>query len=944
MKKLFLSLATLFLTTTLFATVVTVECNFDIMHAGTRIFPFDVKLPSDMHAYKIMGVTNNRFDMVDVGREVEANVPYYITNSSLRTYSFTGEDVSTNARYTVGLLTGVMTVYFPDEGKWLGYDVGHPGIHDVANFRRGGVDSYECFFTFTEDNPEPVATLSDIQVNGVSIADFDPEVTEYYVELPEGTTDAPIVTVTPTFSTEVVSISQPANPHRRSIIDVASGDQIGWAQKNYVIHFRVAEPSAPTIMDNVPYVDVDGTTKYANNVTVISNGTRALSEGWYTTKDLTVTSALTCTGNVRIIIADGTLLTAYGFADWDTGITYPAIQITGEENSLTIYGQEEQSGTLKAHADGMEGVAAIGGGINENVYNITINGGIIEAYGGGEAAAIGSGAGYGWGDGAVHNIIINGGHVTAVGGTNAAGIGAGNTGRLDIESTNIQINGGVVNASSEDGSGIGGGTQSAVNGIYITGGEVTATGGSRAAGIGAGDDGEISNIIISGGTINAKGGDGAAGIGGGNGYGRSASNITISGGTVTTKGGTYGAGIGCSASGNSVENITISGGTVLAQGGMFGAGIGAGMDPDEPGNPGIASGIFITGGDVKAYGGYGYQWYWDFAHNKDGVMGGSPGIGGNGASNITISGGSVEAVGSFANGEYGLTSAAGIGGGHNGTASNITISGGNVLATGGEGADAIGNGLLSTWNEESSSNIKVSESLLFLADNVEDPSTFIEHNSTTDIASQLVGKRYATTEPRVRNHYAENMDGFYSTFYFSGMPLKLVSEDVTMYTAVLDNSGAETYLRLNELEGTILPAATPVVLRSESGQKAHFAPYYDSTDDVVVPDNDLTGVDVTTAVAANSVYTLAAEDVDGIETLAFYEYEGTVIPAHRAYLQLAAGQSAPHRIGFGSHTATGMENADATAASLKAEKVLRDGQLLIRKNGRLYNVQGALVR
>ena len=93
-------------------------------------------------------------------------------------------------------------------------------------------------------------------------------------------------------------------------------------------------------------------------------------------------------------------------------------------------------------------------------------------------------------------------------------------------------------------------------------GSLTATGGSGAAGIGSGSKGICGNITISGGVVTANGGTGpddsygdGAGIGSG---GRATcGDILISGGTIKATGGSSGAGIGSGSFAYSCGNITI---------------------------------------------------------------------------------------------------------------------------------------------------------------------------------------------------------------------------------------------------------------------------------------------------------------------------------------------------------------------------------------------------
>ncbi|MCI7727774.1 MAG: hypothetical protein MSH58_11675 [Clostridiales bacterium] len=148
-------------------------------------------------------------------------------------------------------------------------------------------------------------------------------------------------------------------------------------------------------------------------------------------------------------------------------------------------------------------------------------------------------------------------------------------------------------------------------------------------------------------------------------------NVTIElDGTSTVKSGDNHAGVEKSNSGN----LTITGDnetadSLTATGGKGGAGIGGGKGSN-------GSDITISGGTVNANGG----------ENAAGIGGGAKtdANGGGNGSKITISGGTVTANGGY--------SGAGIGGAQGGTGSNITISDGTVNANGGEGGAGIGGG------------------------------------------------------------------------------------------------------------------------------------------------------------------------------------------------------------------------------------------------------------
>ncbi len=147
-------------------------------------------------------------------------------------------------------------------------------------------------------------------------------------------------------------------------------------------------------------------------------------------------------------------------------------------------------------------------------------------------------------DAAIHTedagLVIDSGDITASVGSFAAAIG-----NRDGNFGSITINGGTVDAwSNELSAAIGGGINSTGGTIAINGGTVTAYGDNGGSGIGAGWFGVHDTVTIAGGTVRATG-DGGSGIGGvdtvtGADYGP----ITITGGTVQAIGKYQRAGIG----------------------------------------------------------------------------------------------------------------------------------------------------------------------------------------------------------------------------------------------------------------------------------------------------------------------------------------------------------------------------------------------------------------
>ena len=259
--------------------------------------------------------------------------------------------------------------------------------------------------------------------------------------------------------------------------------------------------------NGVSYLDKNGDEQTAENVTVVESSTTAWSDGWYVVNGaVTIGNRATVSGDVRLILEDGAVLTIEKGIQVQDDDRDPS---NGSANQLTIYAQSdgENMGTLTAN--GNNGSAGIGGGDSGSGGNITINGGNVTATGGQYAAGIGGGNG-----GSGGTVTIHGGNVTASSGDSGAGIGGGYSG----SGGTITINGGRVKANGGDsGAGIGGGRRGSGGEITIHGGSVTATGGQDAAGIGGGYDASGGTVTIHGGSVTATGGLSASGIGSGKG-------------------------------------------------------------------------------------------------------------------------------------------------------------------------------------------------------------------------------------------------------------------------------------------------------------------------------------------------------------------------------------------------------------------------------------------
>ncbi|MBN1892520.1 MAG: InlB B-repeat-containing protein [Clostridiales bacterium] len=349
-------------------------------------------------------------------------------------------------------------------------------------------------------------------------------------------------------------------------------------------------------------VDAENPDLLTDNVTVVSGET-----AYYTTSGevdcsikvedgatlVLVDAQIKCTTDNPIqFLGSGTLLLIGESTVISNCNNYAAINVV-EDGQLTVedYASDEATGSLRVV--GGSGAAGIGGNFFEDVGEIVINGGIINATGGTDSAAIGGGKTYVSSDYIFTNpsIIINDGIITANGNGGGAGIGSG---RGNVYTLTIEINGGeITSTGGSSGAGIGGGYLaggSAHTTININGGNIDAVGKSDGAGIGSSFTSNYTYdliINITGGDINARcistssgfGGNGlAAGIGSGPSYsssGWATSNagdqiINISGGKIYALAGLNGFNEGGAGIGgghlSAIDSITISGGLVYARG------------------------------------------------------------------------------------------------------------------------------------------------------------------------------------------------------------------------------------------------------------------------------------------------------------------------------------------------------------------------------------------
>lgn len=456
----------------------------------------------------------------------------------------------------------------------------------------------------------------------------------------------------------------------------------------------------------------------------------------------------------------------------------------------------------------------------------------------------------------------------------------------------------------------------------------TAITNSKAAGIGTGSStGNGGDILIEGGTIYAQSVGSCAAIGAGD-Y-KSCGTITITGGNVTVVGSSA-AGIGAGdGAGANCGDITISGGTVHATGGK--AGIGAGRFGD-------CGNITISGGNVTAVGG---------------TYAGGAGIGagtGN-CGNILISGGVVHATS--------LGSAAAIGAGaggstyQNGICGTITIESAATVTAINEGSgNAIGRG---PGTKNTCGTITINGHTL-TTDKIKND--FASEMALNDAATnncaalaELVGIPF----PQAIINRTLYRDGYFSTLC---LPFDLSETQI----AAGELADAELYsfqsaeydgamLKLSIAEETSIVAGKPYLVRFAAGGEPitalTFSEVTITQSEGLTDEHDgvqFVGTIGRTTLPKDQRYLfLGGEDKLNWSS----STDNSSMKGFRAYFIVYGGtapaQHAPARIVIVPKTPTALDEISQQPMA-NSQKLLKDGRLVIIKNGMRYNAQGQIIK
>ena len=217
-------------------------------------------------------------------------------------------------------------------------------------------------------------------------------------------------------------------------------------------------------------------------------------------------------------------------------------------------------------------------------------------------------------------------------------------------------------------------------------------------------------------------------------------------------------------------------------------------------------------------------------------------------------------------------------------------------------------------------------------------------------ASRMVGGDVLDVEATAPDQEdTDHFGQFYRTFYDSSSDY-MMPAGVWAYAGYVQNGSF--ILRPIAFDGQTLPRRTAVVLGSQTAEY-RLIPMGDDAP-LYTGQNELRGTDENLAVSslgadADKVYVLNKEATLGGNRqvgMGMYKYTGTTLGAHKAYLIYdapAGSNSAPARFVFKhEQNTTDIENVQSD--KVQCTKVIRDGQLIIIKDGKEYNAQGQKLR
>ncbi len=191
----------------------------------------------------------------------------------------------------------------------------------------------------------------------------------------------------------------------------------------------------------------------------------------------------------------------------------------------------------------------------------------------------------------------------------------------------------------------------------------------------------------------------------------------------------------------------------------------------------------------------------------------------------------------------------------------------------------------------------------------------------------------------------KTQDAFYGTIYFATYAFTVAwPEGVQAYTATAEGNSLNMNAIPRVSETLTIPADNGVVLRRERANEEDNISFIllDATvsEPAHIASNDFSGCEnMTTSVQAPS-YVLYGDKNHGV---GFYRFGGAKYQAFRAFYHPVSANNAPARFSLNfnhSGQTTGVEKVSAELGG--SGKTVRNGHLIILRDGREYNAQGQL--
>jgi hypothetical protein len=191
-----------------------------------------------------------------------------------------------------------------------------PGSTTVVVTAEDGSSTKTYTIDFTKE-PDSDATLSDLKVNGTTVAGFAPGTIVYSVVLPHNTVEIPVIAATTTDPNASKTITQAATVNGTATVLVRAEDAV--TTRTYTVNFSVAPDNDATLSD----LKVNGTTisgfvpaTLTYNITLPA-GTSAIPVITGTTNDpnasklITQPASVSGTGTIAVTAEDGSTKKTY---------------------------------------------------------------------------------------------------------------------------------------------------------------------------------------------------------------------------------------------------------------------------------------------------------------------------------------------------------------------------------------------------------------------------------------------------------------------------------------------------------------------------------------------------------------------------------------------------------------------------------------------------------